>query len=76
VPRECRWKAHSAVGYSLTREDDLMFEVREIISAGEETAADLDERSLTCRFAQILGMDAGRTQLSRTHDSPFLDNRN
>ena len=76
VPGECRLKAHNAVGYSLAREGDLMFEVRGKISAGVQTAADLDEESVTCCSAQVVGMDTERIQFSRTHDSPFLDNRN
>jgi hypothetical protein len=76
VPGECRLKAHNAVGYSQAREGDLMFEVRGKISAGVQTAADLDEESLTCGFAQVVGMHTELIQLARTHDSPFLDNRN
>jgi hypothetical protein len=76
VPGECRLEAHNAVGYSLAREGDLMFEVRGKISAGVETAADPDEQSPTCGFAKVVGMDTERIQLSRTHDSPFLDKRN
>jgi hypothetical protein len=53
-----------------------MFEVRGKISAGVQTAGNLDEQSLTCRFAQVMGMDTERIQISRTHDGPFLDNRN
>src|SRR5882672_6499320 len=53
-----------------------MFEVRGKLSAGVQTAADLDEQSLACGFAQVVGMDTERIQFSRTHDSPFLDNRN
>ena len=76
VPGECRLKAYNAVGYSLARERDLMFEVRGKLSAGVQTAADLDEQSLTCGFAQVVGMDTERIQLSRTHDSPILDKGN
>ena len=76
VPGECRLKAHNATGYSQAREFDLMFEVRRKISAGVETPADLDEQSLTCGFAQVVGMETERIQFSRTHGSPFLDNRN
>ena len=64
------------MGQSLAREPDLMFEVRGKISAGVQTAGNLDEQSLTCRFAQVMGMDTERIQISRTHDGPFLDNRN
>lgn len=53
-----------------------MFEVRGKISAGVQTAADPDEQSPACSFAQVVGMDTERIQLTRTHDSPFLDNRN
>ena len=45
VPGECRLKAHNTVGYSQAREGDLMFEIRRKISAGIQTAADLDEQS-------------------------------
>jgi hypothetical protein len=76
MPGECRLKAHNAVGYSQARESDLMFKGRGKILAGVQTPADLDEQSLTCRFAQVVGMYTERIQLSRTHDSPFLDNRN
>ena len=34
-----------------------MFEVQGKISASVQTAADLDEQSLDCRFAQVVGMD-------------------
>jgi hypothetical protein len=76
VPDECRLKAHNTVGYSQAREGDLMFEIRGKISAGIQTAADLDEQSPARGFAQVVGMDTKRIQLARTHDSPFLDNRN
>jgi hypothetical protein len=64
------------MGYSLAGEGDLMFEVRGKLSAGVQAAADLDEQSLTRGFAQVVGMDTERIQLSRTRGSPFLDNRN
>jgi hypothetical protein len=76
VPGECRLKAHNTVGYSQAREGDFMFEIRGKISAGIQTAADLDEQSPARGFAQVVGMDTKRIQLARSHDSPFLDNRN
>jgi hypothetical protein len=76
VPGECRLETHNAVGYSQARESDLMFKGRGKILAGVKAAADLNEQSLTCGFAQVVGMDTERIQFSRTHDSPFLDNRN
>jgi hypothetical protein len=76
VPGECRLKTHNAMGYSLAGEGDLMFEVRGKLSAGVQTAADLDEQSLTCGFAQVVRMDTERIQLARTHDGPFLDKGN
>jgi hypothetical protein len=53
-----------------------MFEVRGKLSAGVQTAANLDEQSLSCGFAQVVGMGTEPIQFSRTHDSPFLDSRN
>jgi hypothetical protein len=76
VPGECRLKAHNTVGYSQAREGELMFEIRGKISAGIQTAADLDEQSPARGFAPVVGMDTKRIQLARAHDSPFLDNRN
>jgi hypothetical protein len=76
VPGERRLKTHNAMGYSLAGEGEFMFEVRGKISARVQPAADLDQQSLACGFAQVVGMDTERIQLARTHDSPFLDNRN
>jgi hypothetical protein len=76
MPCECRLKAHNATGYSLAGEGDLMFEVRRKISARVQAAADLDEQSPTRGFAQVVGMDTEPTQLSRTHDSSFVDKGN
>jgi hypothetical protein len=75
VPGECRLKAHNAAGYSLAGEGDLMFEVRGKISTGVQPAADLDEQSLTCGFAQVVGMHTERIQLSRTRCAPDPANR-
>jgi hypothetical protein len=76
VPSERRLKTHNAMGYSLAGEGDFMFEVRGKISTGVQPAADLDEQSLACGFAQVVGMDTERIQLARTHDRPVLDDRN
>jgi hypothetical protein len=83
VPGECRLKAHNAEGYSLAGEGDLMFEVRGKISAGVQTAADLDEQSLTCGFARSWGWTPkGYNSLARTtarfstiETSRFMDSR-
>ena len=74
VPGECRLKAHNTVGYSQAREGDFMFEIRGKIFAGIQTAADLDEQS-PARLCSGRG-DGHQTDTARSHDSPFLDNRN
>jgi hypothetical protein len=76
VPGERRFEAHDAVRYSHACEDKLMFEIRRKALAGVETPADLDQQSLTGGPTQVFRMDTERIQLTRTHDSSFLDNRN
>jgi hypothetical protein len=70
------------MGHSQAREGDFMFEIRGKISAGIQTAADLDEQSPARGFAQVVGMDTKRIQLARTtarfstiETSRFMDSR-